>query len=587
MSKQKVEEKRPEYKNKKFVKDLWRLYKDHKFAFVFYSILLSISHILELIPALYIAKIIDFFTAYSGGPLTQFYEYLGILFGLMVAATILRLKSKLRLNIMTSRAQKETSVRSFNKLMQGDLVWHDKENTGNKMEKINGGLNAMGSFMQIYNNQAIGSVVKVVSIVTIFGVLGLKYALIAIAFMAIYLIIEIFINRIISKKVMQLRLQKEMVLGKRFEFSSNINTVKSLGLEKPLNKEVNNQEIRLLDLRIDKRKTGNTKWIINQTLSAIFYAIFIFFVGRDIVAGLLTVGSIVIYIEYVRRLQGSLNTFSSQVERLIDVKFAIYRLMEIYDKIPDINEEGAKKLNGWKKIVAKDISFKYKKEGILKNFNLEINRGEKIGIVGRSGSGKSTLFKLFLKLYLPKKGMIFYDAKPITKLTRESIVNKYSIVPQESEVFNLSFKENILISSPARIRTRNYERALKVSQSIPIIKKMKDGDLSLIGEKGVRLSGGERQRLGIARAIYRDSDVMIFDESTSNLDYETEKKIMAAFDKELKDKTLIISAHRLSTLRNMDKVVLMEKGRIVESGTYNELLKKRGKFYKLWKKQEE
>ena len=121
---------------------------------------------------------------------------------------------------------------------------------------------------------------------------------------------------------------------------------------------------------------------------------------------------------------------------------------------------------------------------------------------------------------------------------------------------------------------------------MPIISKLKERDLTLIGEKGVRLSGGERQRLGIARAIYKDSDILIFDEATSNLDYETEKNIIQYFDKELKNKTLIISAHRLSSLKNMDNIIVINKGKVIEIGTYNQLLKKKGVFYKLWKHQD-
>jgi ABC-type multidrug transport system fused ATPase/permease subunit len=261
-------------------------------------------------------------------------------------------------------------------------------------------------------------------------------------------------------------------------------------------------------------------------------------------------------------------------------------MMQIHRAIPSLNEEGAINLKSWSQISLKDISFKYREEEVLDNFNFSFKKGQKIGIVGRSGSGKSTLFKLLLKLYLPKEGMIYFDNVPVTGIKRDSILEKISIVPQETELFNLSFKDNIIISNPGKVDYAKYSKAIRISQCVPVIAKLKNKDLTLIGEKGVRLSGGERQRLGIARAIYKDSEIIIFDEATSNLDYETEKNILESMEKELKDKTLIISAHRLSTLRGVENIIIIDKGKIVEQGKYEELLRKRGQFYRLWRQQE-
>ena len=182
--------------------------------------------------------------------------------------------------------------------------------------------------------------------------------------------------------------------------------------------------------------------------------------------------------------------------------------------------------------------------------------------------------------------MIYFDEKPITNIKKDSLIKRISIVPQETELFNISFKDNILLASTEKTNYNRYKLALLVSQSFPIFSKLKEKDMTLIGEKGVRLSGGERQRLGIARAIYKNSEIIIFDESTSNLDYDTERKIQDAIEKNLNKNTLLIAAHRLSTLRNTDKIIVIDKGKIVESGSYDELMKKKGEFYQLVKKQE-
>jgi len=311
--------------------------------------------------------------------------------------------------------------------------------------------------------------------------------------------------------------------------------------------------------------------------------LFVFLVGKDVWIGVLTVGSIVIYIQYINRLQNVLAMISRESLALIDMKLVLHRMMDIFKEIPEIEEEGAKNFRDWNQINIKDVKFKYKDEGVLNDFNLTINKGEKIGIVGKSGSGKSTFFKLLLKLYLPQRGMVYFDNRPVTNLKRESILNKISIVPQDTELFNLSLRDNIKISRLNRGNLNLYKKAVSASNVDKIISKLKNKDLSLIGEKGIRLSGGERQRLGIARAVYKDTDIIIFDEATSNLDYETEREIQESIDK--LDKTLIVSAHRLSTLKNMDKIIFIDKGTIVEQGTYQELLNKKGEFYKLWKSQ--
>jgi ABC-type multidrug transport system fused ATPase/permease subunit len=495
----------------------------------------------------------------------------------------MRLESKFHLGIISTKVQKYLRVESINRLIQGDLIWHEKENVGNKMQRINEGVSSIQKFMHFYNNQGLNLITSLVGIITVFAFFNIKYAFMAILFMFTYLFVEFKFNKKIAKKTLVLNKLREKASGKAYEVSSNISTIKSLGIEKLSSKNINRNEKNVLEARINKSKLNNLKWISIQIVASVFFALFIFIVGKDILTGILTAGVIIIYISYVNQLRSVLNTISSELDHLIDIKYGICRAMQIYNLMPDIDERGATNINNWDKIKINDLGFQYKKEPVLNDFNLEITKGEKLGVVGKSGSGKSTFFKLFLKLYLPKKGMIYYDNKPITNIKRDSLLEQISIVPQETEVFNLSLKENITISKKGKFDKKLYKKAIEASQLSEVISKLKNKDLSLIGEKGIRLSGGEKQRLGIARAIYKDSNIIIFDESTSNLDYITEKKIQDALDK--LNKTIIISAHRLSTLERMDKIIVFDKGKIVEEGCYEELLHKKGKFYEIWEGQ--
>jgi ABC-type multidrug transport system fused ATPase/permease subunit len=574
------EHKHPKYSNWEFARDLWYFFRKHKVKFIFLSFLLVIVTFLGLIEPILIAKIVDFFSG-DFESLRGFYILLGALLIIGVVSTVLRLRSKYHFGLFSNILLKNLKMESFQKILQGDLVWHDKENTGNKIQKVFEGEKALRDFITFYTNQGIKLVSSILGILVVFAFFDLKYVVLAIVFMFTYLFVEFKLNRRVAKKTLEVKIAQEKTSGKAYEFSSNINTVKSLGIEKSLTREINKNEKEVLELKNQRRDRSNVKWISVQIIAVLFYSLFILLVGKDIIMGLLTIGSIVIYIDYVAKLRNMLNLVSREVDSLTDVKYGLYRMMQMYKELPEIKEEGAKNLKSWDEINIKNVSFNYKDEGVLENFNLDIKRGEKIGIVGKSGSGKSTFFKLLLKLYLPKKGMIYFDNKPITSIKRNSVLDRISIVPQETEVFNLSLKDNILMAGKSRKNIFLYKNALLASQLTKVVSKLKYKDNSLIGEKGVRLSGGEKQRLGIARAIYKNSDIIIFDESTSNLDYETEKEIQKSIDK-IKGKTLIVSAHRLSTLQNMDKIIFLEKGRIVEQGNYEELLKKKGKFYSLW-----
>lgn len=564
------------YPTKEFLSDLWHFIRPHRGRFLLFSFFLMVAFFLDLIPALLLAGIIDFFKTYNGGTLDLFYFYLLSLFVIGVCAVFLRLTTKHALGNLTSRIQREAKIQSFQKLLDADLLWHDRENTGNKMEKISRGVASLGSFFDIYANQMLGATVALVGITAIFAFFELKYSLLSALFSGTYLFVEFFANRRVAQKTQELRIEQEKSSGKIYEFSSNVHTIKSLGMEKDLRSSVTVQEDQILLKQKERRKLETTKWISIQSLATLFFALFIFLVGNDIVLGLLTLGSIVIYIEYLRRLHSTLNIISNISEPLLDIKYSISRLMDIYKRVPQINN-GTSTLKSWHTLAFHNISFAYKNEDVLRDFSLFVHKGEKIGIVGKSGSGKTTLFKLLLRLYLPQQGDIRFDNLFLKEIMRSSLVKHISFVPQETQLFNMTIRENIVIGDifdPLR-----YQRALEMSHCLPLLEKLPEGDLTLIGENGFRLSGGERQRLGIARALYRESDILILDEATSQLDYATERHILSSLAS--LGKTLLFSAHRLEILKEMDTIIFLEGGTIKEQGTYHELLRKRGHLYRL------
>lgn len=233
-----------------------------------------------------------------------------------------------------------------------------------------------------------------------------------------------------------------------------------------------------------------------------------------------------------------------------------------------------------------NVGFNYKQtRNVLNNFNLDILPKEKIALVGPSGAGKTTVTKILLRLYDIQQGKILIDGQRIDKVTQESLWANLSLVPQDPILFHRSLKENIRYGRPEASDKEVY-KAAKLAHCHEFITQFQDGYDTFVGERGVKLSGGERQRVAIARAIIHNAPVLILDEATSSLDSESERLIQDALDNLMRDKTVIVIAHRLSTIMKMDRIILIDDGKIKEEGTHDELLKKTGGIYqKLWQLQ--
>lgn len=218
------------------------------------------------------------------------------------------------------------------------------------------------------------------------------------------------------------------------------------------------------------------------------------------------------------------------------------------------------------------------------DFNLKIAPGEKIGLVGRSGSGKSTLIKLLSRYYDVQGGQICIDGQDIREVTQESLRKNIALIPQDPSLFNRTIMENIRYGNLQAGDEEVFEAARKAYIHDYIL-TLPQGYQSKVGERGVMLSGGERQRIAIARAILKNAPVLVLDEATSALDSESEHYIQEALRDLMKGKTVIAIAHRLSTLKEMNKIVVMEKGKIVEEGSHATLLRKKGAYYNFYKMQ--
>jgi ATP-binding cassette subfamily B multidrug efflux pump len=242
------------------------------------------------------------------------------------------------------------------------------------------------------------------------------------------------------------------------------------------------------------------------------------------------------------------------------------------------------------RITFKNIYFSYQNNtSFFTNFNLNIQHGEKVGIVGRSGAGKSSLINLLLRFYDLDKGEILIDNKNINSITQDSLRSNIAMVTQDTSLLHRSVEDNISYGKPSS-SNKEVIIAAKKAQAHKFILDLKDqygnvGYKSLVGERGVKLSGGQKQRIAIARVILKNAPILLLDEATSSLDSEVEIIIQESLDILMKGKTVIAIAHRLSTIAAMDRLIVMDNGKIIEEGNHKSLIKKKGLYYQLWQHQ--
>jgi ABC-type multidrug transport system fused ATPase/permease subunit len=576
------------YTTKELIKDCWFLLKGYRFKFIVYSLLIILSNLMPFVIAYFLGSIVDFFVNYSkGDSLNQFYI---LVLGIASAGAFQawsRFFVKWRLYFIAGELRMKARVMAMIKLADLELKWHEKEETGSKIQKItSGGDNIFASF-KFYVDSGIPILAGLIGGLIALTFLNINYVIFSIIFITLHISAEYYFNKKISYWQDQMNKIKERVSGKFHESASNILTVKTLGIKSTLKNSVENYEKEYFETSLHNRAANQNKFRTIKIFSAVIYALFIFLLGRDTLAGLISVGSIIIFLGYFERIRGALDSITNNLSDFIEIKSGVGRIMILLDK-KTIEKESYPYQDipkNWKNIEFKDISFKYKKKWIFKDFNLDIKNGEKLGIVGKSGSGKSTIAKLLLGLYKPQKGIITIGGLDVNKAKNSSLTKNISIILQDSEMFNLPIKENIAIAAGKEITPISFAKAIEVSDLEEFISKLPQKENSIIGEKGYRVSGGERQRIGIARAVYKNSDILIMDEATSHLDSKTESMIQKNMKSLLQDKTVLTIAHRLSTLREMDRIIFIDEGKVVEIGSFEALIRKKGKFYELWNKQ--
>lgn len=360
-----------------------------------------------------------------------------------------------------------------------------------------------------------------------------------------------------------------------------VETLKAMAIEPQMQQRWEEQLAAYVAASFRVLSLGNTASQAVQFVSKLITAVILYMGAKLVIAGDLSVGELIAFNLLAGRVSAPVLRLAQTWQDFHQARLSIARLGDILNTAPEPtynpNRMSLPSIRG--DITFEHVSFRYKIDGpeILHDINLDIPAGQMIGIVGQSGSGKSTLAKLAQRLYVPESGRVLVDGVDVAQIDPAWLRRQIGVVLQDNILFNRSVRDNIALADPA-LPTERVIAAATLAGAHDFILKLPDGYDTIVGERGGSLSGGQRQRIAIARALISDPRILIFDEATSALDYESEHIIQQNMTQIARSRTVLIIAHRLSTLRMADRIITIEAGRLIEDGTHETLIRTSGRY---------
>lgn len=379
------------------------------------------------------------------------------------------------------------------------------------------------------------------------------------------------------------------VQGHLHERVQGMPVIQSMAIEDYEQEQFQKQNKNFLNKALVHTSWNAKTFAVVNTITDIAPLLVIFYAGYAVINNTLTIGEMIMFITYIDRLYNPLRRLINSSTTLTQSLASMDRVFEFVDEKYDITDkDNAKNIHSVKGDVSiSNVSFRYEEENesILKNVSLEVKQGETIALVGMSGGGKSTLVSLLPRFYDVTEGSIRLDGVDIRDVKVQQLRQNIGMVLQDSILFSDSVRENIALGKPDATK-EEIIAAAKAANAHEFIMNLQDGYETKVGERGVKLSGGQKQRVAIARVFLKNPPILILDEATSALDLENEHLIQESLERLAADRTTFIVAHRLSTITHANRIVLLEHGEIVEIGTHEELMRKKGHYYELYSIQE-
>lgn len=552
-----------------------------------YLILVIISALLAnifMLVAPYISgRAIDFIKGENNVDFTMVAKIIGILFAVYVLNALFTWGMTVFTNALSNHSIEKMRKDAFGKISKLPLKFFDGHSHGDIISRLTNDIDAVSEGLLQGITQLFSGIVTVVGSLVLMFLLDWRITLCVI----VITIICIFVSKAIatnSGKMFRLQAQTIGELnGYVSETVGNLKVVKAFGYEDKSSEVFGEINARLYDCG---QKAQFYSSLVNPTTRYINNLAYIsvgVLGGLAALAGHLSVGIISSFLIYATQFARPINDMTSILTQLQSAQAAaarIFALGEIEPETPDEDRPELEVKNG--EVMFKDVDFSYNKDKeLIKDLNIAAKPGQRVAIVGPTGAGKTTIVNLLMNFYGVDKGTIFVDGQAIDSVQRDSLRKNFGMVLQDTWLFAGTVKENIAYGKEG-VTDEEIINAAKAASAHGFIKRLPNGYDTMITEDGGNLSSGQKQLLTIARAMLSDPKILILDEATSNVDTMTEQRIQKAFLKMMEGRTSFIIAHRLSTIREADLILVMDKGRIIEQGTHNELLAKNGFYTKLY-----
>lgn len=567
----------------------WAILKKYKSLLLYLFLIILAVEAINLTDKLLFKTIIDDSTQYISNqlPKDQFTHTLiiiALIFGsLILTKTLLKWLQIHLVNILDSSLIADIKRKFFNHILTLSYQFHTSHRTGSLISRLVRGGRAIEHMTDAILFQFAPLILQLLVVSTSLLYFDTLSALIFFLTIIAFISYSYFLQTIQQKYNLIANDAEDIEKAYISDFFTNIDSIKYFGKETTIIEQFKT-------ISQDTKQKYMTFWNYYRYLESgqaliigIGTFLLLYFPLRSFLNNSISIGTITFiyatYIGIIPYIWSFIRGMRDYYKNMADFE-SLFQYYKIKNEIKDTPNAPVLKITHGR-VQFKNLTFGYHKKPLFQNFNLTVEKNKKIALVGHSGSGKTTLIKLLYRLYDLNKGAILIDNIDIKTIQQESLRSELSIVPQECILFDDTIYNNISFSNSQATRDQVFQ-AIKFAQLDKLIQYLPKKENTIVGERGIKLSGGEKQRVSIARALLANKKILVLDEATSSLDSKTESQIQQALHHLMQNRTTIIIAHRLSTIMTADKIVVLDKGNIVQMGTHKQLIKQSGTYKELW-----
>jgi ATP-binding cassette subfamily B protein len=475
----------------------------------------------------------------------------------------------------------------YNHIQRLSLTEYDKTRTGDLISRVTSDI---GSIQDFIDSALLGMLISALTLLGMIGVMlyfNWRFTLIALSVVPGLFLVVFFFTRRIKKNSRAVRKKESELLSTVEEVLTSVRVVKAFAREDYEERKFASQSRDNLETALQARSVKAKLSPVVEVIVALGTCLVLWYGARLVLSHHLSISLLIVFLMYLGMMYKPMRDLSKMTDTVSKASVGFERIQEVLEiesRVRDLpRAQKAPRFKG--KIEFDRVSFRYEEDSpVLKDISFKIEPGQVAAVVGPSGTGKTTIISLIPRFYDPRAGQVRIDGRDVREFTMKSLREQISFVLQDTLLFRAPIWENIAYGKPEASRTEVIQAA-KVANADEFIEKMPDGYDTMLGERGVTLSGGQRQRIAIARAVIRDAPILVLDEPTSGLDAVSEEAVIEALDRLMKNRTTILIAHHLGTIRHADVIFVVNNSELVEQGSHDELLAKGGIYADLYKTQ--